>query len=120
MNIKDEMKNVLLVGKEKIGMFSSWRNKVITVDDMSHYGYQMWTQFINGDWDELDRHNVLKMKDATEREQRSFVISRYTSLLATEFNCSYGYAQKTIVGLFTKSKLASITEEFTDEMLTIE
>ena len=120
MNIKDKMKKVLLVNKQQIGMFHSGRNEVITVGTMSDYGYSLWTHFINGGWDELDYHNVLKMKKATDRQQRSFVISRYTSLLATEFNCSYGYAQKTIVGLFTKSRLALITDEFIDEMLTIE
>jgi hypothetical protein len=86
--------------------------------NLTRYGYSLWTHFINGDWDELDYLNVVKMKDASKGEQRNFVISRYTSLLSLEFNCSYGYAQKVIVGLFTKDKLESITNEFIDEMLT--
>jgi len=105
--IKDEMKKSL-------------RSHLLTDGNynLTRYGYSLWTHFINGDWDELDYLNVVKMKDASKGEQRSFVISRYTSLLSKEFNCSYGYAQKVIVGLFTKDKLESITNEFIDEMLT--
>lgn len=107
MNIKDEMKKSL-------------RSHLLTDGNynLTRYGYSLWTHFINGDWDELDYLNVVKMKDASKGEQRNFVISRYTSLLSLEFNCSYGYAQKVIVGLFTKDKLESITNEFIDEMLT--
>jgi hypothetical protein len=108
MNIKDEMKKSLL-DNPLIGL-KFYR-------EMSKYGYSLWTHFINGDWDGLDHLNVVKMRGASKREQRSFVISRYTSILSIEFNCSYGYAQKVIVGLFTKEKLASITDEFIDEML---
>jgi hypothetical protein len=84
--------------------------------EMSKWGYQLWTNFINGSYGEGDFDDVIEMKDAPEEERRKFVIRRYTGLLAIEFNCSYGYAQKVIVGFFTKKKLASITDEFIDEM----
>ena len=103
--------------KEK--MQKALRSHLLTDDNynLTRYGYSLWTHFINGNWDGLDHFNVLSMRNASKGEQRSFVISRYTSLLSIEFNCSYGYAQKVIVGLFTKDKLASITNEFIDEML---
>ena len=106
MNIKDEMKKVLYKDEEDI-FFG---------DELSRWGYQLWTNFIAGIYDEKDHAISLEMRDASKREQRTFVISRYTGLLALEFNCSYGYAQKVIVGLFTKDKLASITNEFIEEM----
>tara|TARA_R110000824_G_scaffold375866_1_gene566840 strand:+ start:125 stop:469 length:345 start_codon:yes stop_codon:yes gene_type:complete len=109
MNIKDEMKDVLLVGKEKIG----WIGRGTIPTKMSDWGYQLWTNFIYGNYGEVNFTNV---KDASEKKQRTFVIFNYTRLLAREFNCSYGYAQKVIVGLFTKDKLASITNEFIEEM----
>ena len=100
MNIKDEMKDALL----------------LTSGEMTGWGYQLWNNFIYGSYGDGDHEISLKMRDASERKQRMFVISRYTGLLAQEFNCSYGYAQKVIVGLFTKDKLASITNEFIEEM----
>ena len=106
MNIKDEMKKVLYKDEEDI-FFG---------DELSRWGYQLWTNFIYGDYDEKDHAISLEMRDASKKEQRTFVISRYTGLLALEFGCSYGYAQKVIVGLFTKGKLASITNEFIEEM----
>ena len=116
MSIKDEMKDVLLVGKEKIG----WIGRGTIPTKMSDWGYNLWTNIINGNYEEADYLGAIEMKDASQKEQRMFVISRYTGLLAQEFSCSYGYAQKVLVGLFTKEKLACITNEFIDEMKELE
>ena len=104
MNIKEEMKDALL----------------LTSGEMTEWGYQLWNNFIYGAYAEADHIISLKMRDASKKDQRTFVVSKYTLLLALEFNCSYGYAQKVIVGLFAKDKLASITNEFIEDMKELE
>ena len=88
--------------------------------EMSDYGYQVWNHFIHGNYDEKDYISSLEMRNANHKEQRTFVISNYTRILALEFGCSYGYAQKTIVGLFPKEKLESITNEFINDLNNME
>jgi hypothetical protein len=83
---------------------------------LSNWGNQLWSHFINGNYSESDYLNSLKMKKANKREQRIFTIYNYTRLLALEFGCSYGYAQRVIVGLFPKEKLESITNGFINDL----
>ena len=40
---------------------------------------------------------------------RSFTIRNFTEMLADEYNCSYGYAQKVLVSIVDKDVLASYT-----------
>ena len=100
MSIKQQMKDAL----------------TLISGEMSNYGYQIWNNFIYGNYDESDYRNCLEMAIENHKTQRTFVISNYTKLLALEFSCSYGHAQKTIVGLFPKEKLESITNEFINDL----
>ena len=84
--------------------------------EMSDYGYQVWNHFIHGNYDEKDYISSLKMRNANHKEQRTFAIHNFTRIISLEFDCSYGYAQKVIVGLFTKDKLESITNEFINDL----
>ena len=104
MNIKQQIKDAL----------------VFISGEMSDYGYQLWTNFMYGNYDESDYSHCLGMKIENRKTQKTFVISNYTRLLALEFGCSYGYAQKVIVGLFTKDKLESITNEFINDLNNME
>ena len=104
MSIKQQMKDAL----------------TLISGEMSNYGYQIWYNFIYGNYDESDYSHCLEMGIENHKTQRAFVISNYTKLLALEFNCSYGYAQKTIVGLFPKEKLESITNEFINDLNNME
>jgi len=100
MNIKQQMKDAL----------------IFIPNEMSDWGYQLWNNFIYGNYSIKDYRDCLEMRNANNRKQRAFVIHNYTRLLALEFNCSYGYAQKVIVGLFAKDKLESITNEFINDL----
>ena len=104
MSIKQQMKDAL----------------VLISGEMSNYGHQLWRNFMYGNYGEEDYRDCLIYKNADYKTQRAFVISNYTKLLALEFNCSYGYAQKTIVGLFPKEKLVSITDGFINELNNME
>ena len=104
MSIKQQMKDAL----------------TLISGEMSNYGYQIWNNFINGNYGMEDYRDCLIYKNAEYKTQRAFVISNYTKLLALEFNCSYGHAQKTIVGLFPKEKLVSITNEFINDLNNME
>ena len=84
--------------------------------EMSNYGYQIWNHFIHGDYGIAIYKDCLVYKNEDYKKQRAFVINNYTALLALEFGCSYGYAQKVIVGLFAKDKLESITNEFINDL----
>jgi len=102
MSIKQQMKDAL----------------TLISGEMSNYGYQLWNNFIYGNYDESDYRNCLEMANnpVLHMHQRNFVITSYTKILALEFGCSYGHAQKTIVGLFPKEKLESITNEFINDL----
>ena len=100
MNIKQQMKDAL----------------IFIPNEMSDWGYQLWNNFIYGNYSIKDYRDCLEMRNANNRKQKAFVISNYTRLLALEFGCSYGYAQKVIVGLFAKDKLESITNEFINDL----
>jgi len=104
MNIKQQIKDALL----------------LTSGEMTEWGYHLWNNFIYGSYSEIDYLNCLEMRNANNRKQRAFVINNYTRLLALEFDCSYGYAQKVIVGLFSKEKLESITSQFINDINKME
>mgnify|MGYP003114548975 FL=1 len=88
----------------------------LTSGEMSNYGYQIWNHFIHGDYGIANYKDCLVYKNVDYKKQRAFVINNYTALLALEFGCSYGYAQKVIVELFAKDKLESITNEFINDL----
>ena len=69
MSIKEEMKDALL----------------LTSGEMTEWGYQLWNNFIYGAYAESDHTVSLKMRDASKKDQRTFVVSKYTLLLALEF-----------------------------------
>jgi len=104
MSIKQQMKDAL----------------TLISGEMSDYGYQIWYNFMYGNYNMSDYSHCLEMEIENHKTQRTFVISNYTRLLALELGCSYGHAQKTIVGLFPKEKLESITNEFINDLNNME
>ena len=105
--IKEQIKEALL---EK-GYFN---NK------LTDYGVNIWRHFIYGDYSETDYKKALQMQNETNKKKLiSYVIFSYCSLIAREFNCSYGYAQKCIVSLFGKQSLESVNDALIDELMEL-
>jgi len=104
MNIKEEIKNDIL-------------NKGTFNNKLTDYGEQIWTDFISGSWCESDYLKCQSMKKETnKRKLRTFVIFSYCSLIAKNYDCSYGYAQKCLVSLFGIKSLETINDNLIDEL----
>ena len=111
MNIKQQMKDALIFIPHDLD---------IRYNEMSDWGYQLWNNFMYGNYSIKDYQDCLEIRNANNRKQRAFVINNYTRLLALEFDCSYGYAQKVLVSLFSKEKLESITSQFINDINKME
>ncbi len=105
--IKDKIKEALL-------------NKGTFNNKLTDYGVDLWRNFIYGDYSKQDYLKSLEMqKETNKRKLRKFVIFNYCSLVAREFNCSYGHAQKTMVNLFGLQSLESINDELIEELMEL-
>lgn len=111
MNIKQQMKDALIFIPHDLD---------IRYNEMSDWGYQLWNNFMYGNYSIKDYRDCLEIRNANNRKQRAFVINNYTRLLAFEFDCSYGYAQRVLVSLFSKEKLESITSQFISDINKME
>ena len=87
---------------------------------LTDYGINIWRSFIYGDYSETDYRKALEMQKETNKKKLiSYVIFSYCSLIAKEFDCSYGYAQKCIVNLFGKQSLESVNDALIDELMEL-
>lgn len=68
-------------------------------NDPTRRAFRGW---ITGDYGEVMYHkNMARIAEATTfKKLRSFVIERFTSFIAYQARCSYGYAQKSIVNYY--------------------
>jgi hypothetical protein len=111
MNIKQQMKDALIFIPHDLD---------IRYNEMSDWGYNLWNNFMYGNYSIKDYRDCLEIRNANNRKQKAFVINNYTRLLALEFDCFYGYAQKVLVSLFSKEKLEWITNYFINEINKME
>ena len=87
---------------------------------LTDYGINIWRHFIYGDYSEMDYRKALEMqKEKSKKKLISYVIFSYCSLIAREFNCSYGYAQKCIIDLFGKQSLESVNDSLIEELMQL-
>lgn len=83
-----------------------------------------WDWYINGSYGEegyqqaLREYNEAQRKTEGRKAQtlRRIVINSFTNLVATELDCSYGYAQKLIVDSFTTNELDKLNKQFISEL----
>ena len=50
---------------------------------------------------------------------RSFIINQFTSFVASDWGCSYGHAQKSIVKALPEDELKALTVELADDALDL-
>tara|TARA_R100001086_G_C11718887_1_gene226340 strand:+ start:262 stop:591 length:330 start_codon:yes stop_codon:yes gene_type:complete len=107
MTIKEQIKQDIL----QKGYFN---NK------LTDFGFNLWRHFIFGDFSEKDYLKSLEMQKETNKKKLiQFVIFNYVSIIAEQYNCSYGYAQKTLVSLFGIQSLNTINDELIDELMQL-
>ena len=79
-------------------------------NDITRRSYRGW---ITGDYGGYDSYvkNMNRIKEATTyKKLRSFTIESFTSFIAHEAGCSYGYAQKSIIKYY-----ADLDSEFAED-----
>ena len=89
--------------------------EIITNPNPNSWGRRNFSLYIEGSYGydgekkyEQSKQFILVNKKNT-RKMRAFAIRNFTEMVAFEYSCSYGYAQKCIVGLTDKDTLASYT-----------
>ena len=92
-------------------------NKGTFNNKLTEFGESLWRHFIFGDYCEADYLKCQEMKKETnKRKLRAFVIYNYCNIIAREYDCSYGYAQKCLVSLFGIKSLEIINDNLIDEL----
>ena len=89
--------------------------EIITKPNPNSWGRRNFSLYIEGSYGydgekkyEQSKQFILVNKNNI-RKMRAFAIRNFTEMVAFEYSCSYGYAQKCIVGLADKDILASYT-----------
>ena len=61
--------------------------------------------------------NVERIQDIkySHKKMRSFIINQFTSFIASDWGCSYGHAQKSIVKALSDDELKALTVELADD-----
>ena len=55
----------------------------------------------------------------SHKKMRSFIINQFTSFVASDWGCSYGHAQKSIVKALPEDELKALTVELADDALDL-
>tara|TARA_R100001377_G_scaffold31751_1_gene17325 strand:- start:1119 stop:1370 length:252 start_codon:yes stop_codon:yes gene_type:complete len=65
--------------------------------------------------------NVERIQDIKDspNKMRSFIINQFTDFVASDWDCSYGHAQKSIVKALSDDELKALTVELTDDALDL-
>ena len=59
-----------------------------------------------------------QIKDSPKK-MRSFIINQFTDFISTDWGCSYGQAQKSIVKALPEDELKALTVELADDALDL-
>ena len=59
-----------------------------------------------------------QIKDSPKK-MRSFIINQFTDFVASDWGCSYGHAQKSIVKALSEDELKALTVELADDAFSL-
>jgi len=124
MTIKERIQKDLQM--ESTGMTYWFRaNETVgsMIDDSNHVMRRFFRCYLEGSYDNQDDYTrnceYLRENENKPKRLRSFLLMRFTSYIATEYNCHYSTAQKAIVSAFSKPDLERLTVELIDDALNL-
>ena len=89
----------------------------------NHITLKYFQMFLNGDYgNEQEYYNnidYVKEYKNNHKKMLSFVINKFTSFMASDFDCSYSHVQKTIVSLFNKKELEQLNNKLINVSLEL-
>ena len=93
------------------------------INDSNHVMRRLFRCYLDGSYDNQDDYTrnceYLRANENKPKRLRSFLIMRFTSYVATEYNCHYSTAQKAITSAFSKPDLERLTVELIDDALDL-
>ena len=90
------------------------------INDSNHVMRRLFRCYLDGSYgNQEDYTRNLRENENKPKRLRSFLIMRFTSYVATEYDCHYSTAQKAIVSSFGKPDLERLTVELIDDALDL-
>jgi len=89
----------------------------------NHITLRYFSLYLNGNYDNEQEYynNIDYVKEYKNNHKKmlSFVINKFTSFMASDFDCSYSHVQKTIVSLFNKKELEQLNNKLINVSLEL-
>ena len=89
----------------------------------NHITLRYFNLYLDGSYtnesDYLRNKEYVKLNKNNHKKMLSFVINKFTSFMASDFNCSYSHTQKTIVSLFNKKELEQLNNKLINVSLEL-
>ena len=105
------------------GMTKAQKTAGSMISDSNHVMRRFFRCYLDGSYsnegDYKRNCEYLRENENKPKRIRSFVIMRFTSYIAVEYDCHYSTAQKAITSAFSKADLARLTEELINDAIDL-
>jgi hypothetical protein len=93
------------------------------INDSNHVMRRFFRCYLDGSYNNQGDYTrnceYLRENENKPKRLRSFLIMRFTSYIAVDYDCHYSTAQKAIVSAFSKPDLERLTVELIDDALDL-
>jgi hypothetical protein len=93
------------------------------INDSNHVMRRFFRCYLDGSYGNQEDYtrncDYLRENEDKPKRLRSFLIMRFTSYIAKEYDCHYSTAQKSITSAFSKTDLERLTVELIDDALDL-